>query len=109
VTSIERTAYPRFRHDPNARELQELFTPAQDEVGFVQSLIRENNQHLFAAMLLLKCLQYLGYFPDLAEDPGHDCESCPGLPAAVAGRNCQRTTRSVRCVDTRLPSANTCN
>ena len=69
MTPIERTAYPRFRHDPNARELQDLFTPDQDEVGFIRSLIRDNNQHLFAAMLLLKCLQYVGYFPELSEIP----------------------------------------
>jgi len=32
VASIERTAYPRFRHEPNARELQDLFTPAHRRV-----------------------------------------------------------------------------
>jgi hypothetical protein len=69
VASIERTAYPRFRHEPNARELQDLFTPARDEIGFARSLVRENNEHFFAAVLLLKCLQYLGYFPDLSAWP----------------------------------------
>ena len=69
MVSIERTAYPRFRHEPNARELQDVFTPAQDEIGLAWSLVRENNEHFFAAVLLLKGLQYLGYFPDLSAIP----------------------------------------
>jgi hypothetical protein len=68
MASIERTAYPRFRHEPNARELQDLFTPAQEEVDFVRSLAR-SSEHAFASVLLLKCLQFLGYFPDLSEIP----------------------------------------
>lgn len=59
MASIERTAYPRFRHEPNARKLQVLFTPTQDEIGFARSLVRDSNEHFFAAVLLLKCLQYL--------------------------------------------------
>jgi len=39
-----------------------------DEVDFVRSLIR-GDEHFFAAVLLLKCLQYLGYFPELSEIP----------------------------------------
>jgi hypothetical protein len=68
MASIERTAYPRFRHEPNARELQDLFTPAQEEVDFVRSLAR-SSEHVFASVLLLKCLQFLGYFLDLSEIP----------------------------------------
>jgi hypothetical protein len=69
VASIERTVYPRFRHEPNARELQDLFTPAQDEVDFAKALVRNSDEHFFAAVLLLKCLQYLGYFAELSEMP----------------------------------------
>lgn len=69
MASIERTVYPRFRHEPNARELQDLFTPTQDEIGFARSLVRDSNEHFFAAVLLLKCLQYLGYFPELSAIP----------------------------------------
>jgi Domain of unknown function (DUF4158) len=68
MAAIERTAYPRFRHEPNARELQDLFTPALAEIDFARSLVR-SNQHFFAAVLLLKCLQYLGYFPEFYEIP----------------------------------------
>jgi hypothetical protein len=69
VASIERTAYPRFRHEPSARELRDLFTPTQEEVQFGQTLVR-SDEHSFAAVVLLKCLQYLGYFPELGEIPG---------------------------------------
>lgn len=68
MASIERTAYPRFRHTPHARELAEYFTPTEDEITFGQALVRSDT-HFFAIMLLLKCAQYLGYFPALAEVP----------------------------------------
>ena len=74
MSSIERTAYPRFRHDPNARELQDLFTPAQEEVGFVHSLIRETNQHVFAAMLLLKVPAVSRLFSGVVRNPRDGCE-----------------------------------
>jgi hypothetical protein len=69
MASIERTVYPRFRHEPNARELQDLFTPVQEELDFARVLVRSSDEHFFAAVLLLKCLQYLGYFPELTEIP----------------------------------------
>ncbi len=69
MASIERTAYPRFRHEPNARELQDLFTPAQEEIQFARALVRSSDEHFLAAVLLLKCLQYFGCFPELSEIP----------------------------------------
>ena len=68
MASIERTAYPRFRHEPTARELQDSFTPTDEEVTFGRSLVR-GDEHFFAAIVLLKGVQYLGYFPELAEVP----------------------------------------
>ena len=68
MASMERTAYPRFRHGPNARELQDVFTPALAEIDFARSLAHRN-EHFFAAVLLLKCVHYLGYFPELSEIP----------------------------------------
>jgi hypothetical protein len=38
------------------------------EIDFARSLVR-SNQHFFAAVLRLKCLQYLGYFPEFYEIP----------------------------------------
>ena len=68
MASIERTAYPRFRHTPHPRELAEYFTPTEDEIAFGQALVRRDT-HFLAILLLLKCAQYLGYFPALAEVP----------------------------------------
>ena len=68
MASIERTAYPRFRHEPTARELQDLFTATDEEVAFGRSLVR-SDEHFFAAIILLKGVQHLGYFPELAEVP----------------------------------------
>ena len=85
MASIERTAYPRFRHEPNVRELQDLFTPTQEEVRFGRTLVR-SDEHFFAAVVLLKCLQYLGYFPELAEIPGsivNHIRVCLRLPLQV--------------------------
>ncbi|HEY4050079.1 MAG TPA: DUF4158 domain-containing protein [Acidobacteriaceae bacterium] len=65
MVSIERTAYPRFRHEPNARELQDLFTPTQEEIDFARSLVRSRGEHFFASVLLLKGLQYLGYLESI--------------------------------------------
>ena len=60
MDSIGRTAYPRFRYEPNARELQDLFTPALAEIDFARSLAH-SNEHFFGAVLLVKCVQYLGW------------------------------------------------
>jgi hypothetical protein len=84
MAAIERTAYPRFRHEPNARELQDLFTPALAEIDFARSLVR-SNQHFFAAVLLLKCLQYLGYFPEFYEIPTTVVKRSHLLAAVGAG------------------------
>jgi hypothetical protein len=68
VASIERTAYPRLRHEPTARELQDSFTPTDEEATFGRSLVR-SDEHFFAAIVLLKGVQHLGYFPELPEVP----------------------------------------
>jgi hypothetical protein len=68
MASIERTAYPRFRRTPSAKELDSLYTPTDDELGFAQYLARKISSR-FGALLLLKSFQRLGYFPSLDEIP----------------------------------------
>lgn len=68
VTSIERTAYPRFRRVISARELHESFTPMLDEVDWARERTR-SDQGLLALVVLLKSYQKLGCFPDLFEVP----------------------------------------
>lgn len=68
MASIERTAYPRFKRSPSARELEGLYTPTEDEMGFARTVARKI-QPQFGLLLLLKVFQRLGYFPAVDEIP----------------------------------------
>ena len=68
MASIERTAYPRFKRSPLAKELDALYTPSDDELGFAFSVARKA-QLRFGLLLLLKSFQRLGYFPVVDEIP----------------------------------------
>ena len=63
MTSIERTAYPRFTRAPSVKELREVYTPSPGDVAFVVTHARGPAQK-FALMILLKVYQRLHYFPD---------------------------------------------
>jgi hypothetical protein len=68
MASIERTAYPRFKRSPVAKELEALYTPSDEELGFAFSAARKA-QLRFGLLLLLKSFQRLGYFPAVEEVP----------------------------------------
>ena len=68
MASIERTAYPRFKRNPLANELDALYTPKEDELHFANTLSRKEPTR-FCILLLLKAFQRLGYFPDVAIIP----------------------------------------
>ena len=68
MASIERTAYPRFRRMIAGRELDEVFTPTQDEMSWARARTT-TEQHRLALLVLLKCYQRLGYFPSLLKVP----------------------------------------
>jgi Domain of unknown function (DUF4158) len=68
VASVERTAYPQFRAVISGRELDEVFTPTQDEVSWARARTT-SEQHRLALVVLLKCYQRLGYFPNLLKVP----------------------------------------
>jgi TnpA family transposase len=61
MTSIERTAYPRFGRLVSARELTGL-SPSAEEVLWARDHAR-SDPHLLALVVSLKCFQRLGYFP----------------------------------------------
>ena len=69
MTSIERTAYPRFSRAPSVKELRELYTPTPHDIAFVTTRERSDSPQ-FALMILLKAFQRLGYFPSPQEIPG---------------------------------------
>ncbi|MEM1395475.1 MAG: DUF4158 domain-containing protein, partial [Cyanobacteria bacterium P01_H01_bin.150] len=62
MTSINRTAYPKFKQFPDAKELAELYTPTPEEIKFVKSKTKSHNGFL-SFMVMLKSFQRLGYFP----------------------------------------------
>src|SRR5437763_16368990 len=69
MTSIERTAYPRFTRAPSVKELREIYTPTPTDLAFVATTARGPAQK-FALMILLKVYQRLGYFPKPETIPG---------------------------------------
>jgi hypothetical protein len=68
VTSVDRTAYPRFGRVVPGRELAEAFTPADAEVEWARAKTQDQ-QHLLALVVWLKAYQRLGYFPKVEDVP----------------------------------------
>lgn len=79
---IERTAYPRFSRVFTSRELQDVYTPTDEEIPFGRLNVRHDTS-LLCFLVLLKCFQRLQYFPALAEVPApvvDHVRSCLRLP-----------------------------
>ncbi len=86
MTSIERTAYPRFKKVVSGRELHEAFTPALGEMAWAKAVTQADG-NLLVVVVLLKAFQRLGYFPKLADVPARVLEhlrSCLGLSGGVS-------------------------
>lgn len=56
VTSVDRTAYPRFGWVVTGRELAEAFTPTDAEVRWARAKTQDQ-QHLLALAVWLKAYQ----------------------------------------------------
>src|SRR2546426_5838148 len=103
MAAIERTAYPRFQPIPHARELTEYFTPTAEEIAFGHALV-QRPAAIFPVILLLKCAQYLGYFPALSAIPSaivNHVRVCLRLPAhleplTTPPRTLRRHERAIR-------------
>jgi TnpA family transposase len=68
MTSIERTAYPRFKRLITARELHLFFSPGREESDWVAERT-DSNEHQLALLLMLKSYQRMGCFPKREEIP----------------------------------------
>lgn len=68
MTSIERTAYPRFKRFLSARELHVFYTPQPEEIEWASGQVRSDG-HLLALMVQLKCFNRMGHFPRLKDVP----------------------------------------
>lgn len=62
MTTIERTAYPRFKQYPDPKELAQFYTPTGEEIQLVKSRTK-SHEGFFSFMVMLKSFQRLGYFP----------------------------------------------
>jgi len=67
MASIERTAYPRFPRLLTPQDLQRLFTPAAEEIDWVNAAARGDRR--LPLMVQLKCFQYLHYFIAVEQIP----------------------------------------
>lgn len=68
MATVHETAYPRLKPDPSAKELEEIYTPTQAELAFVQGITTQPTTQL-AVLIQLKLFQRLGYFTLLADVP----------------------------------------
>ncbi|MGS2586274.1 DUF4158 domain-containing protein [Streptomyces hebeiensis] len=70
MTSIERSAYPRFKRLITAHELHLFFSPTRDELEQAAGAT-DGDGHLLALllMLMLKSYQRMGCFPGLEDVP----------------------------------------
>ena len=62
MTTIERTAYPRFKIAFTQDELEHFYNPTESDRVFVENRAQDEAQPL-AIMILLKAFQKLGYLP----------------------------------------------
>jgi len=94
LASIERTAYPRFRRTPTARELEEAYTPTAAERQFLEATTRGEGSR-FTLAVMLKAFQRLGYFPRLRDVPAaivqHLRTSLAVAPELLPGYDSPRT------------------
>ena len=68
MTSIERTAYPRFKRYYTPNELKNIYTPTTEDKLFATEYTRNDNNYL-NLLVALKSFQRLGYFPKLNQIP----------------------------------------
>lgn len=68
MTTIERTAYPRFKSSFTQDELARFYNPTEADVTFVEDVATDEAQQL-AMIILLKAFQKLGRLPKLSDVP----------------------------------------
>lgn len=68
MTQVHETIYPRIRSSITEKELDEIYTPTQEELAFVSKHTRTPVPKL-RLLILLKAFQRLGYFPNLSTIP----------------------------------------
>jgi hypothetical protein len=105
LASIERTAYPRFKRHPRARELRDVYTPTDEELDLITNAATHGAASVLSLAVLLNTFQRLGYFPQLADIPSvvvtHiRCASATPLRSPSTSRRGRSTGITRRCVIT---------
>ncbi|MFD3415893.1 DUF4158 domain-containing protein [Streptomyces cyaneofuscatus] len=103
MTSIERTAYPRFKRLITAHELHLFFAPTREEAAWAAERM-DSDGHQLALLLALKSYQRMGRFPKPDEYPEmvvdfvrRTVELPEGtLPSHATGRTAERQRTEVR-------------
>jgi len=103
MTSIERTAYPRFKRLITARELHVFFTPSEEERVWVEE-VTDSDEHQLALPVALKSYQRMGCFPKAYDVPEQVVEFVrravelpeSTLPVYASGRTAERYRSWVR-------------
>ena len=99
MASVERTAYPRFKRSPLAKELDALYTPTDEELSFALKFARRP-QFRFGLLVLLTSdrdlrpsavmlswrFLLLCYFRGWwsQQNPAHHCMGVPNLVSAIS-------------------------
>ncbi|WP_405677250.1 DUF4158 domain-containing protein [Streptomyces sp. NBC_00048] len=101
MTSIERTAYPRFKRLVSAHELHLFFAPTRQEAAWAAERMDADGDQL-ALLLALKSYQQMGRFPRPEEYPEavvdfvrRAVELPEATPVRVGGRTAVRKRRVV--------------
>ncbi|MFB7499329.1 DUF4158 domain-containing protein [Streptomyces sp. NPDC056161] len=103
MTSIERTAYPRFERLITARELHVFFTPSEEERVWAEE-VTDSGEHQLALLVALKSYQRMGCFPKVYDVPDQVVEFVrravelpeSTLPVYASGRTAERYRPWVR-------------
>jgi Domain of unknown function (DUF4158) len=81
---VDRTAYPRLLSAVSVRELAEVFTPTAEEVIWACAKVVGPGSRL-ALLVMLKCYQRLGYFPQIDRVPPEVVEYVCAQAVEVVG------------------------
>ena len=84
MTSIDRSAYPRFARRLSEEELEERYDLTPAERRFLASNARTGSAYLTLAVML-KTRQQLGYFPACSEVPDQVSRACRLRQSNVIG------------------------
>ena len=68
MPSISETAYPRYKSNFTQKELNDIYTPTQNEIDFAINVTRGDTAKL-CFIVMLKSYQRLGFFIPITEIP----------------------------------------